>query len=170
MQLYFHFRLPFQSQHISIMRCHHHIVIHMSLCWHHITHVFVPVADFDSDILYCVHFIITTLCLLQVWAHTRTWLWTASTILAVVFQTMYHGCTPQFRKMLGSIPKVVGLVFIVLVIGPSGNVGAAAYWLFQTRPASGKHSALQQLFRDSQCLLQSTAVLDSQCDAKSDPI
>lgn len=41
----------------------------------------------------------------------------------------------------------IALHAMVQVMGQVGSVVAAAYWLFQTHPASGKHWALQQLFR-----------------------
>lgn len=53
---------------------------------------------------------------------------------------------------------------IIAVIGRSESVVAAAYWLLPTRPASGKHSTLQQLFQAlpiAQSLLQTMSVLDS---------
>lgn len=49
---------------------------------------------------------------------------------------------------------------------PSRRVAAAAYWLLQTHPASGKHSVLQQWF---QALPQTTAALDSWWKALLEP-
>lgn len=102
----------------------------------------------------CMHFITSTaLCFLQAGVHMQLALYCkVQYSLAEVFQKMHHVCTLQLRETLESTHKHVGLVSIAHHHASywSGSVVAAAYWLLQTRPASGKHSALQQLFRHSQ--------------------
>ena len=156
------FRLPFQSQHVSIMSCHCNIVIHLYL-WQDPNSL--PQGDCNNDILYTFYYFHCTL-LSACWsAHA------VGSILQVqyslqVFQKMHHVCTWHLRETLESTPKHVGLVSVAHHHASywSGSVVAAAYWLLQTRPASGKHSALQQLFQalpNAQSLPQTTAVFDS---------